>query len=483
MILETSLLKSALRRASAVSVAALVAASALTAAPIPTFAADTAHATALQVEARVDEIVGALVTVSVTRDPSDRPGLSRVPDNDLLGEFFHRFGDGDGFRDMPFGRRGRAMAPEVVTGSGVVIDEEGLIVTAAALVEASGRIDVETQDGQTLSADLVGQDPVSGLALLRVEVSEALPAAEWSPEALALGQPVFTIGRSEDYGPLLSAGLVAAKTAGGDLLLDDEPSALLLGAPVVDEEGRILAIRTHDGDAASGMIAAVGADAARGIIDEIVDNGTVKRGYLGVSIQPVTPDLSTALGLEDTHGAIVADVQPGTPAEAAGLELGDVILSLDGETVESPAALSRMVGAHDPGEQVRLTVLRDGDEIGIEATLAALPGTDATAEATVGGTSVPELGVSLQKLTPALREAFGLSEDIAGFVVTEVGDEAAGDLQTGDVIVSVYRDPIEELEDISEAADKARSEGRSSLLLLVDRNGGRIFVPVPLAAS
>lgn len=467
-------LGSTARHASAAFLVALVAAAALDVAPTPASAADS---TASEIEARVEGIERSLVTVSVTGD-----ARAPVPDNDLFGEFFHRFGGREGLPDMPFGRNRGASSPENVAGTGVVIGGEGLIVTAAPILAYADRVEIETHDGRTLPADVVGRDAVSGLALLRAEATD-LPVAEWSAEPLFLGQNVYTLGRSGTYGAILSSGVVGATTPDGEVLLDDEAAPALLGAPIVDEAGRILAIRTREGDPASGMVAAIAAEAARGLVDELADRGAVARGFLGVGIQPVTADLATALGLDRPRGAIVAEVGAGTPAETAGLEPGDVILSLDGETIEGPAALSRAVGTHDPGDEVRLSVLRDGDEMTIGVTLAALPGDEATAEATGGGTPVPELGVSLQSLTPALREAFDLSESVSGLVVTEVADDAAGDLQTGDVIVSLYRDAVETVEDVQAAAQKAQSEGRSSLLVLVDRDGARIFIPVPLAAG
>ena len=466
----------------AVSVAALVAATAMSVMPASSLAADITHPTAARAEALVEETAGALVTISVTKAASRRPGLPLAQDDDPLGEFLHRFGDGGVLPAPPFGRGGRDTEPEVLTGSGVIIESDGLIVTSDALVTSADRIEIGTGDGRALTADLVGRDPVSGLAVLRVETSEPLPSAGWSPERPSIGQSVLTVGRSEEYGPLLSSGLIAAIAAGGEILIDDEESPALLGAPVLDGEGRVLAIRTEGADPTSGMILAVAAGMAESVVDELADKGSVARGYLGVGIQPVTRDLAGALGLEEARGAIVAELRPGTPAEAAGLRLGDVILSLDGETVGGPADLSKAVGERDPGDRVRLGVLRDGDDLDIDVALAALPGSE-TAPREVAGMPVPDLGVSVQELSPALREAFGLSQDVAGLVITEVDGRAAADLRPGDVIVSIYRDPVETVEDISEAASKARGEGRSSLLVLIDRDGARLFVPVPLLAS
>jgi serine protease Do len=466
----------------AVSVAALVAATVVTVMPARSLATEITNPTAARAEALVEETAGALVTVSVTKAASGRRGLPLAQDDDPLGEFLHRFGEDGALPGLPFARSGRETNSEILIGSGVIIDSDGLIVTADALVNSADRIEVGTRDGRALAADLVGRDIVSGLAVLRVETSEALPSAGWSRELPSIGQSVLTVGRSEDFGPLVSSGLIAAIAADGEILIDDGESPALLGAPVLDGEGRVLAIRTEGADPASGMIVAVAAGTAEGLVDELADKGSVARGYLGVGIQPVTQDLASALGLERAHGAIVADLRPGTPAEAAGLRVGDVILLLDGETVAGPADLSKAVGDRDPGDAVSLGVLRDGDDLAIEVALAALPGSKTPAQE-LEGIPVPDLGVSVQELSPALREAFGLSQDAAGLVITEVDERVAEDLRTGDVIVSIYRDPVETAEDISGAASRARGEGRSSLLVLIDRDGARLFVPVPLVAS
>jgi len=466
----------------AVSVAALVAATAMSVMPAPSLATEITHPTAARAEAMVEETAGALVTISVTKAASGRPGLPPARDDDPFGEFLRRFGDGDALPVPPFGRNGPDTEPAVLVGSGVMIAGDGLVVTADALVTSADRIEVGTKDGRALAADLVGRDPVSGLAVLRVETSEALPSAAWSRELPSIGQSVLTIGRSEDYGPFVSSGMIAAIAAGGEILIDAVESPALLGAPVLDGEGRVLAIRTQGADPTSGMILAVAAETAESLVDELADKGSVARGYLGVGIQPVTEDLASALGLERAYGAIVADLRPGTPAEAAGLRVGDVILSLDGEKVAGPSDLSKAVGGRDPGEAVRLGVRRDGDDLALEVALAALPGSKTPAQE-LAGDPVPDLGVSVQEPSSALREAFGLPEDAAGLVITSVDERAAGNLRTGDVIVSIYRDPAETVEDISEAASKARGEGRSSLLVLIDRDGARLFVPVPLVAS
>jgi len=361
-------------------------------------------------------------------------------------------------------------------------------VTADALVGDADRVEVTLPDGSSEPAEIVGRDAQTGLAVLRVE-GQQLPALSWgTSEELGLGESLLSVSRTEDFGSVLSTGLLAGRSSDGErLLIDDAPASALVGAPVLDNEGRVIAIRTADEDAAqTGATVALAAEAAREVVNELARSGAVARGYLGVQIQPVTADIASALGLDQPQGVLIAGVQPDTPATAAGLQDGDVILSLDGEAVAGPEALSRAVASREPGEQVRLQIWRSEGEVELTATLAALPGEPAAPDggaAPLSGAAVPELGLTLQELTPDLREEWGLTESTQGVAVLAVENPARTDVQEGDVIVSVHRVAVETVENVQEAVETAKSQDRSSVLLLVDRAGERIFVAVPLVQS
>jgi len=431
----------------------------------------------------------SVVTITVTASTPDLPRSGLGTDDEMMREFLRRFGDGDQpMPDLPFAGPESGTGPVETVGSGFVADPEGLIVTADALVGDADRVEVTLPDGSSEPAEIVGRDAQTGLAVLRVE-GQQLPALSWgTSEELGLGESLLSVSRTEDFGSVLSTGLLAGRSSDGErLLIDDAPASALVGAPVLDNEGRVIAIRTADEDAAqTGATVALAAEAAREVVNELARSGAVARGYLGVQIQPVTADIASALGLDQPQGVLIAGVQPDTPATAAGLQDGDVILSLDGEAVAGPEALSRAVASREPGEQVRLQIWRSEGEVELTATLAALPGEPAAPDggaAPLSGAAVPELGLTLQELTPDLREEWGLTESTQGVAVLAVENPARTDVQEGDVIVSVHRVAVETVENVQEAVETAKSQDRSSVLLLVDRAGERIFVAVPLVQS
>lgn len=437
----------------------------------------------------VEEVAPSVVMITATGSAGGVPQLGGDPDDDVLRELFRRFGNRDQpMPDLPFAEPGSVTGPARALGSGFVADPEGLIVTADALVADADHVEVMWPDGRAEPAEIIGRDALTGLVLLRVEADQ-LPALSWGASAgLGLGDSLLSVGRTEDFGSVLSSGLLAGQSPDGQrLLIDDAPASALVGAPVLDSEGRVVAIRTAaDGATETGATVALAAEVARDVVEELARSGAVARGYLGVQIQPLTPDIADALGLDQSEGALVAGVQPGTPAAAAGLQEGDVILALDGEAVTGPEALSAAVASREPGDEVQLQVWRSEDMVDLTATLASLQGESTApeaADAPAEGVAVPGLGLTLQELTPDLREELGLTEATGGVAVLGVEDPSRTDVQAGDVIVSVHRTAVETVEDVQAAVEAAQAEGRSSVLLLIDRAGARTFVPVPLAQS
>jgi serine protease Do len=435
----------------------------------------------------LEDVAQSVVTVTATSAGS--PSSDLDPNEDFLREFLQRFGDGDQpTPDLPFVGPGSAAAPVRAVGSGFVVEPEGLIVTADALIADADQIEVTLPDGSSQPAEIVGRDEQTGVALLRVEIQE-LPGISWGTSAeLGLGENLLSVGRTEEFGSVLSTGLLAGRSADGErLLIDDAPASALLGSPVLDSQGRIVAIRTAAEDGAEiGATVALASDTARDVVDELARSGVVARGYLGIQIQPVTADIANALGLGEPKGVLVAEVQPDTPAATAGLQDGDVILSVEGEAVSEPEALSKTIGNRDPGQEVRLQVWRADKEVEMVATLAALPAQDAAPDpsgAAEAGVPVPELGLTLQPLTPDLRDALGAAEAVQGVAVLDVEDPSRSDIQQGDVIVSVHQTRVETVEDLREAVKAARADGQASVLLLIDRRGERSFVPMDLTQS
>lgn len=438
----------------------------------------------------VAAVAPAVVSVTATGAGVALPRFEGMQDDRRLGEFFRRFMDEDGPRfEMP--RSAMGVAGREGSGSGFFVDE-GTIVTAAHLVGDADTIEVTLADGTQLEARLVGQDEATDIAVLGVEDQTGMQALGWADtEGATVGDRVFAVGRTGRFGPTVFDGIVAAVAAGsgepgGLLLIDDAFGPATAGGPLIDASGHVVGVAgVRVGAPVEGASVAVAASVAREVVGELSSAGVVSRGYLGVRIQPVTGDVGSALGFEGDSGVLVADVQPGTPAEAAGLSAGDVILALDGEPVAGPEELSSAVAERNPGDTVTLSLWRGGDESELDVTLAALPAAgkaSASARAMAGSESLPEIGLSLAEIDPALRERFGLADASAGVVVTDVQEDlpAEIDIRTGDVIVSIQRHEVTTVADVEAALQQAREDGRRSVLLLVERGGERRFVAAPI---
>ena len=360
------------------------------------------------------------------------------------------------------------------------------------VVDGASSIRVTLDDGREFDATLLGTDPKTDLAVLKVEADGALPFLAWGDSgAVQAGDRVIAIGNPFGIGTTVTAGIVSA--LGRDLHNGPYDDFLQIdaalnhgnsGGPLVDTHGQVVGIDSaifspNDGNVGVGF--AIPSDLAEKIVDEIVATGTVERGYLGVQIQPVTDDIAQALGLDDASGALVASVEAGTPAASAGVEPGDVILSLDGQTVATPKALSSQIADLDAGQDHVLGIIRQGDPADVTVTLASYP-SDAAADATgqAGGSTVPDFGFEVSALTPELRTQFGLDAEAHGVVVTAVDDaaEEAG-LRQGDVIVSVAGTDVGSVSDLTAAIEKGREGGRGAALLLVERDGQRTFLALP----
>ncbi len=466
--------------------AALTAVSLTLATPTVAQTASDGAATRAAVPEIVRQAAPSVVAITANGGDTTRPGFDRMPDRRQLDEFFRRFMDqgGRGF-ETP-----RAEARMSGTGSGFVVAPDGTIVTAADTIDGADQIQVTLDDGTTLPARVLGRDGETGLAVLRVDAGHDLPALDWGGSgALELGTAVIALGASDTYGTIVEDGIIAARTSGGEgdtLLVDDGMGAAMAGGPLLDTAGHVVGVVGAAAGDGGGNVWAVAADTAKGVVDELVRSGSVARGYLGVRIQPVAADIANALGLDRPRGALVSDVQAETPAASAGLTAGDVILSIDDQPVAGPDDLSRAVAQRDPGDQVRLGVWRGGETTEIRATLAALSdaGAPMAPPAAADATEVPELGLSLSELSPDARSREGLGAG-QGVLVAGLDPNLApdADLREGDVILSVQRQDVGSVDDVRSAIQGAIADGRSSVLLLVERDGARRFTTAPLARS
>ncbi|WP_042699277.1 Do family serine endopeptidase [Azospirillum sp. B506] len=479
--------------------------------------------------------IDTVVNISSTQDPQPSAGGGRLPEGmDIppgspLEEFFREFrnrqrggqggpgGPGDGSQESgpnggppgagPQGggaQGGGAQGlPSMALGSGFIIDPSGLIVTNNHVVSDAAEIAVTLHDGTRLPAKLVGSDTPTDLALLKVESPKPLTAAHWGDsETVEVGDWVVAIGNPFGLGGSVTAGILSARARDIQqgpydeyLQTDAAINRGNSGGPLYDASGGVIGINTAIYSPTGGSVGigfAIPSSLAKPIIDQLKDGGKVRRGWLGVQVQRVTPDIAESLGVEGTGGALVTSVSPDSPAALAGLRQGDVITAFNGDALEQMRQLPRLVASTEIGRTVPMTLRRGGKDQSIEVTVGELR--DEPQQLAMSGSSgaprsaQPEegksaLGLKLSPLTPGLRETFSIGEDVDGLVVTEVDRDSPASqrgLDLGDVIVEAGQEPVATPADLESRIAKAKEQGRKTLLMLVSRAGDLRYVPLPL---
>jgi serine protease Do len=387
--------------------------------------------------------------------------------------FFRRFGGPDGLppglRGGPRGGRG----PVTGQGSGFFISPDGYAVTNNHVVDGADKVEVTMDDGKTFTAKVIGTDPRTDLALIKVEGSKDFPFAKLSDSKPRIGDWVLAVGNPFGLGGTVTAGIVSA--SGRDIGNGPYDDFIQIDAPV----------NKGNSGGSVGIAFSIPASTVKTVIAQLKDKGSVSRGWIGVQIQPVTADIADSLGLKKAEGALVAEPQANGPAAKAGIESGDVITAVNGEPVKDARELARTIGALAPGNAVKLNVLHKGQDKVINLTLGQLPNTvEAKADAdkdkggATKGTDVPKLGLTL---APANSVA-GAGKD--GVVVTEVDPKSAAaerGFKEGDVILEVAGKSVTNAGDVREAINAARSDNKNSVLMRVKTGGSSRFVAVPLA--
>jgi serine protease Do len=441
-----------------------------------------------------EKLLPTVVNVSTTTKIDPGEG---APDD--LEEFFRDF----------FERRGQPMperprrAPTSL-GSGFIIDPNGYIVTNNHVIAEADEITIRLQDDNTYKAELIGTDAQTDIALLKID-AENLPHVKFGDSnKTRIGDWVIAIGNPFGLGGTVTAGIVSARSrdinAGpyDDFIQTDASiNRGNSGGPMFNMDGEVIGINTAIFSPSGGSVGigfAVPSAMARNVVAQLREFGEVRRGWLGVRIQTVTEELAEGLRLDEPRGALVASVTPEGPAEAAGLQQGDVILRFDGKKVEDMRELPRMVAETSIGKQVEVEVWRKGErksftvELGTLdqerlATLNEMPLDEGESD---DASSIGALGVDLTELTPEVRERFGLGEDVEGVAITEVesGSSAAEKgLRPGDVIVEVDQEPVESPGDVNDRIAAARDEGYRVVTLLVLREGDYQWVAVRLGGG
>ncbi|MCF4125169.1 Do family serine endopeptidase [Methylobacterium sp. SyP6R] len=430
------------------------------------------------------------VKVKLKDDASDdeegggQPNLQNVPPQ--LRDFFRRFGEGGpGGMQRPQRHGGGA-----AQGSGFFISADGYVVTNNHVVNNAKSVEVTLDDGRTLPAKIIGTDPKTDLALLKVTDGAPFPYVKLSHGAPQVGDWVVAIGNPFGLGGTVTAGIVSARGrdigAGpyDDFLQIDAPiNKGNSGGPTFDVKGEVVGVNTAIASPSGGNVGlafAIPSETVQAVVDQLRADGKVARGYLGLQIQPVTKDIADSLGLDKAKGALVNSAQDGTPAAKAGLKAGDVVQAVNGEPVTDARELSRKIASLKPGTKVDLTYVRSGKTETAQVTLGTLPNDTKVASANDNGgsrgDSQPRLGLSL---APAAQVGAG-QEGVAVVGVDPDGPAAAKGIQEGDVILDVGGQPVSTLSDVAGRIRAAESDGRKAVLMRIKNDKGTRFVAIGL---
>ncbi|MCE5284192.1 MAG: DegQ family serine endoprotease [Deltaproteobacteria bacterium] len=420
-----------------------------------------------------------------------RPGVvniqvvKKVQGADFRGFQGNPFGGRNPFEDFfgPFGMNPPERRQEGV-GSGFIINREGYILTNNHVVEGADQIKVKLAGGDELAGRIVGRDPKTDLALIKVEASSALhPLTLGDSDALKVGSWVVAVGSPFGLEQTVTAGIVSAKgrvigSGPYDNFIQTDASINPgnSGGPLINLQGQVVGINTAIIASGQGIGFAIPINMAKEIAPQLQKHGHVTRGLLGVAIQDVTPELAKAFGLKEKKGALVASVNPGGPAEKAGIEAGDLIVAFDGKPVADSKELPRIVAATPVGKAVTVTLLRDGKTLDRQVRVAEME--EKAVETAKAAPAHKTLGIGVQDLTPQIARELGI-KGAAGVVVTQVepGSAAAeAMLQAGDVIREVNRKPVKNVEEFMRKLEQTK--GQESILLLIQRGTGSLFVAV-----
>ena len=425
--------------------------------------------------------VVSITTTRVVKTSSD--------DSPFMDPFFRRFFGDEGDRPrMPRSQKERA------AGSGVIVSPDGYIVTNNHVVDHSNQITVTLSDKREFKARLVGNDARTDIAVLKIDAS-GLPTLAFADSGkVRVGDYAIAIGNPFNIGQTVTFGIVSA-TSRGNLGIEDYEDFIQTdaainpgnsGGALVNSKGDLIGINTAiispGGGGNNGVGFAVPANLARRVMQDLVDKGKVSRGYLGVTLQSLTPTLSSALGVKDVRGALVSDVKPGSPAAKAGLQSGDIVTTFNGQAVSDSNQLKNEVGTAQPGQLAHLGVLRAGVTRNLDVTLGEMPTTLSSSLNTPGSDNSPRLGIELGALDPQTLRQLNLPQNTQGVVVVNVesgGPASEAGLQRGDVLQQVNRKPVNTVDQAVQALHAATGK---AILLSVLRDGTTLFLALQPAS-
>ena len=402
-----------------------------------------------------------------------------------------------GFPELPFPFRfgapddGRKLPDARIAGSGFFISASGYVVTNNHVIENATKVSVRLNDGRELDARVIGRDALTDLAVLKVEGDGFAHVSFEASARPRVGDWVIAVGNPFGLGGTATSGIVSADgrdigAAYVDYLQIDAPiNRGNSGGPTFDIWGRVIGVNTAIFSPSGGSVGigfAIPADLADRITKQLIASGSITRGFIGATIQDLTPDIAESLGAQGRKGALVAEVTPGGPADKAGVKAGDAVLALNGQPLESNADLTRRVGQARPGERLRLDVLRGGRTLQLDLVAGLRPSETTPEQPPAKSEAV--LGLSVRPLDPDARRRLGLQADFGGLLIERVApgsDAADRGLRAGDVITRASGRDLSSQADLRAAVDEARKRGRQAVLLRVLREGRSLFVPLTIS--
>jgi serine protease Do len=463
----------------------------------------------------VKKVSPAVVNISVTQSGSsdataEEPEQGTSPDfpNSPFDEFLRRFFDQQNpngqrhlFPQMPGGQ-----AHRIALGSGFIIDPSGYVVTNSHVVGDASKVEVTLQDDSKYPAKIIGRDPKTDIALLKIKADKPLPHVTFGDSSAAqVGDWVMAVGNPFGLGGTVTTGIISARGRDihsgpfDDFLQIDAPiNRGNSGGPTFNLDGQVIGINTAIYSPNGGSVGigfAVPSSLAKTVVAQLEQHGKVSRGWLGVQIQEVTPAIASSLGLQGEHGALVAVITPDSPGAKAGLKQGDVIMTFNGNEVSRLRDLPRLVAETAPDTGVKMKVWRNGQPVELHAILGELPNNEQVAAATNGREQDGEqgeaaradaLGMHLAPLNSQLRRELHTGKEVQGVVITQVDPGSAAaevGLNEGDVVVAIDQQPVKTPQEAAAKLKEAASSPKKSALLLLNRHGVTQYVGVNLSAN
>jgi len=414
------------------------------------------------------------------------------PDSQIDEDFLRRFFGDDFLRRfrVPRERRERSL------GSGVIVNANGYILTNSHVVDGSTDVKVALSDNRELPGQIIGQDPGTDIAVIKIDADHLSTLPFGDSSKVEVGDIALAIGNPFGLGRTVTMGIVSATGRGG-LGIEDYEDFIQTdasinpgnsGGALVNIRGELIGVNTAILSPSGGNLGigfAVPSNMVRTVMDQILKSGKVTRGYLGVSVQDITPELAKALNLGETHGVLIADVDPGGPAAKAGLQAGDAIIEINGKAVDDRRELRLMVASIAPGTQVNAKILQNGQQRNVTFTLGESPVKEAANQTDTRqqkpsprDSGQPQLGIAVTELTPVIAQQLKLPASTKGVVIAEVEEGGAGaeaGLQVGDVVLEVNRKPVHSMPEFQSALSERSAD---PLLLSVNREGHPLYVTI-----